>query len=86
MDSEIAMLKKQVESFVTESIEQVELVLKHTASKEQLQEGLRSKAETGDLAREIEMLKALVATKHEIGCVHCWTHVHVHAMCMPSAP
>ena len=87
LDSEIATLKKQVESFVTESIEQVELVLKHAASREQLQEGLRSKAGTRDLAREIERLKSLVTTKHEIGCVHsCQRNVHEHAMYVSSAP
>jgi hypothetical protein len=72
MDLEMAHLKKQVESFVTESIDQVELVLKHTASKEQLQVGLRSKADNDDLAREIEMLKSLVNTKHDIGCIHAY--------------
>lgn len=73
MDSEVGALKKQVESFVTDSMEHIEITLKHTASKEQLQECLRIKADRTDLTREMTMLKSLVCTKHDLGLVRMST-------------
>ena len=56
------------------------MVLKHTASKEHMQEGLRTKTDKADMAREISTLKSLINTKHDLGPIslRCYVSIQTH--------
>jgi hypothetical protein len=66
LDAEVGELKKQMESYISGNIQQLEIALCSTAKREHLQEALRSKADKGDLVREIEMVKSMLNQKYDV--------------------